>query len=643
VQAIVSQNQAEIRKIILKENANVRVAITSLQSIDISIKERRSANKIVMRSLIEIKGSLAEAILWMKDIMTIHPEVCQSVLDDYIHSGTLIQKLIDKKDVFLKKFSLVSLLKRTFVAQALNVDLGRDVILLVAMASAGQHTEFFTFSTAVTFLMATSIIAPLLASGLNTAIKHPFIIFGFDIWAANRETKNGLRLWIIRSATVLMSFTVPSLLVASREDARQRKKELEEEIEGSVFDKSEEEESNFKLKEIKEYIDIVKKGLLIFKRLELGIEVFLQISITITMLLLAPSYSSSPTTSGLQGLFNTKKDGKEDSGFLSFIGLHIANTTLLILSVIWSLKTMVMTYINIKKEGKGGVLRLTAKLALLLYGLLGYSLRITCTIAWFAPFLGLGSILAHWTAEQIPLKFDVFQKYNNTNNPVAFHTLHRSNYMDTAHPTPPPYTLYTTITLQEAAFVFLVLTLLYGVLIVQIKRELSPAFMLAKWTSQLSHVIECFSLSDCYQDWDRGGGGPADYRRRWAAVWRETMATICLQCLSNLVLLVPLVTTALNVHERHVLVEKFLRAPLNQEKVAFERITLLAWLLPLMVLLTSMTNLLMVFVYQVWFHPWKIIQQEDILLNKDQPSPACQPVFNASASQEDTPVAAVEL
>jgi len=92
-----------------------------------------------------------------------------------------------------------------------------------------------------------------------------------------------------------------------------------------------------------------------------------------------------------------------------------------------------------------------------------------------------------------------------------------------------------------------------------------------------------------------------------------------------------------------VLVEKFLRAPLNQEKVAFERITLLAWLLPLMVLLTSMTNLLMVFVYQVWFHPWKIIQQQDILLNKDQPSPACQPVFDESLSQEDTPVATVEL
>ena len=49
---------------------------------------------------------------------------------------------------------------------------------------------------------------------------------------------------------------------------------------------------------------------------------------------------------------------------------------------------------------------------------------------------------------------------------------------------------------------------------------------------------------------------------------------------------------------------------MEEEEVAYARVSLLAWVLPLMVLLTTLANFLMVHGYLKWFHPWKVIQQE---------------------------------
>ena len=64
----------------MSEDVNIGAAVTILQGIAISRDERRVANKIIMNSLIEIKGSPAKATMWMKDKMALHPEACQLIL-----------------------------------------------------------------------------------------------------------------------------------------------------------------------------------------------------------------------------------------------------------------------------------------------------------------------------------------------------------------------------------------------------------------------------------------------------------------------------------------------------------------------------------------------------------------------------------
>merc|ERR1719305_803672 len=98
--------------------------------------------------------------------------------------------------------------------------------------------------------------------------------------------------------------------------------------------------------------------------------------------------------------------GYESDGELSF------NLTqwFLVLSILWSMKTIAKTYIKVKTAGKVEVLALPAKLLLAVRSLFVYSVRLSCVVAFFGPFLGLFNVLAHWRAEQMVLEFKVFNQ-----------------------------------------------------------------------------------------------------------------------------------------------------------------------------------------------------------------------------------------
>ena len=96
------------------------------------------------------------------------------------------------------------------------------------------------------------------------------------------------------------------------------------------------------------------------------------------------------------------------------------------------------------------------------------------------------------------------------------------------------------------------------------------------------------------------------------AVWKETMVAIFFHSLFSLILLIPMAVTggsnvltvcscyfisAFKVHKRHILVKEYLREPMEEEEAAFDRITMLAWMLPMTVLLTSALDLLMAYSY----------------------------------------------
>ena len=128
--------------------------------------------------------------------------------------------------------------------------------------------------------------------------------------------------------------------------------------------------------------------LLKFLQIELGTEVFLQVSIQILILLLAST--KTDTTGGLEIIFNQRTFG-------------IDATTVLVLSISWSLKTCIMLHLkNVKTEK--GICPITSKIFIFAWGVFASVRRILSIVCMFIPSMGLFSILHHIEYEQIPFQ-----------------------------------------------------------------------------------------------------------------------------------------------------------------------------------------------------------------------------------------------
>ena len=202
--------------------------------------------------------------------------------------------------------------------------------------------------------------------------------------------------------------------------------------------------------------------------------------------------------------------------------------------------------------------------------------RILCGVTFFAPFLGLGNILAHWVAESKSLSPKIMSNLNSTNAywnastvsaiyrsdsdrnvncKIYADTLdtkknfcHRSDYTDPELPISVPYTAYTNVRLRYGFIIFVGLFLIHGFFITLIKRTLSPQFKAANWNNKLQHILIANLFPDCFKDWETEYGNlkkmnVCDYRNSRCAVTKEILTMILLQFMSNLALLTPLFIT----------------------------------------------------------------------------------------------------
>ena len=119
-----------------------------------------------------------------------------------------------------------------------------------------------------------------------------------------------MELSIIRGLVFLCFIFVPAILISNKEKAKARKRELEEQgkkeynsDDGTVTNKTLDEQDR-----IDTYLDEVREAYLIFKKNEASLEIVIQASIQILMLLL--SRTQYPVASGLQSIF-----GQEYSNF----------------------------------------------------------------------------------------------------------------------------------------------------------------------------------------------------------------------------------------------------------------------------------------------------------------------------------------
>merc|ERR1719458_1607911 len=512
---------------------------------------------------------------------------------------------------------------RTRIVAAFYLDFSKDSTVTISIFYLLNDVLETNFVSSLAWLLLSSVLLPLGLSGVETAWRRPLVFLGSGGWA--RYTANppsSGKLWAMRVFNVICCGIAPAVLINAKEEAKTKKEQILEKAK-KQFDHPEEAgaegDLHQQLRDIDRYLEESKETLISYKRNELSIENSIQITVQVLMLFLSPMYTSFFTHSGLQAVF--KKDFaiqekiqseiENLSGYESSRGLSFNLTEwFLVMSILWSMKTISMTYIKIKAVGKVEVLSLPGKLLLAVRSLLVYSVRLGCVVTFFGPFLGLFNVLAHWRAEKIVLDSKVFSHFNGSlklGSSLPLEAIYRANYSTPDFPLPPSYKLYTQVTLGTSFAFFLVLIGIQALVNLLLETKLSQEFKEARWTTKMRHLLESMNRADSFSDWDMGQGTPSEFRRRWWNVMAETIAMIGVQLGTNLALLIPLWVTTWNVHKRHQQLIEVEMVVFKEETEAVELLTMLSWAMPLMVVSTSFLDTLLMVLYQKWLHPWRRI------------------------------------
>ena len=247
------------------------------------------------------------------------------------------------------------------------------------------------------------------------------------------------------------------------------------------------------------------------------------------------NHTKTPTNTGLQSVFNVPED------------TYINRNVFLIFSILVSFSTAALAYIKMVRLDKNGFLGFLGTVIIGVRILLATFIRIGVFVFYFAPFLGLMGLLAHWLADQIPFSDPSFRDktYNyywsledtkSTRN-VSFSQLHL-HYKGSE---PPHYSHYTGLGLGQAYLVFWAGLAVQFLLVLATKQWLSRAFRRAGLGSRILHGFLSLNIADTFGDWDSETLGSAEeYRARAGEVAREMAGAETLHCLTNLMLIVPI-------------------------------------------------------------------------------------------------------
>ena len=134
------------------------------------------------------------------------------------------------------------------------------------------------------------------------------------------------------------------------------------------------------------------------------------------------------------------------------------------------------------------------------------------------------------------------------NKTMNWGELDRWNYTNPDLATPPPYTVYTFLTLGEAFRVFLIIMGAHMLAMLLVKIATSSQFRIRKHPlRKLIHVIQNLSLATPYQDWDEMEDEEVrtipEYKTRFRRTNIEMACCLSLNIVVSLLLLMPLFYT----------------------------------------------------------------------------------------------------
>ena len=130
------------------------------------------------------------------------------------------------------------------------------------------------------------------------------------------------------------------------------------------------------------------------------------------------------------------------------------------------------------------------------------------------------------------------------NQTVLWGELDRWDYSNPDLATPPPYTLYTFLTLGEAFQVFLVIMGAHTLQMLIVKIATSREFRTkSNLLGEFIHVIQNLSLATPYEDWDQDVKTIPQYKDKFHRVNIEMAFCLTVNIVVSLVMLVPLFYT----------------------------------------------------------------------------------------------------
>ena len=193
------------------------------------------------------------------------------------------------------------------------------------------------------------------------------------------------------------------------------------------------------------------------------------------------------------------------------------------------------------------------KLVVLLWGLFAALRRIGSFVVFLAPSLGLFSLLHHWRWEQIPFKVrleyakrgflrvdDKISLYG-LNKTIYWTELDRWDYTAKENPSPPPYSIYTLMSLKNTFVAGGVLLLLHFILMLIAKIITSGDYrQRGGFYNKFLHTLENTNFATPYCDWDEGLYSIEAYKVRYRATIKEMVASFALNAFFTLIMMVPL-------------------------------------------------------------------------------------------------------
>jgi len=539
--------------------------------------------------------------------------LCQCVLDSNYPSGVerilsfccipidIKNKIIDATE-FCKNQTQLSMVIRFLAFLRIIVyyiDLVKDLFLLIAISVAVDisNRSIDDFATQLIIAYALSIVIPLIINWINIAFCHLEESCGYFDETIPKQKRR-----ILQLLTLLCISFMPGILLYQSSKKyekicsvnRKIKHELEAGKEVDIKNVLDLSEMSLKLTNEERK---VKNIYIMYTKCEL-IEVLFQSCITI-LLLSMKDYGFSLTSDPLDGICG---------GIDWFLPL----------SLFLSLKKGLSVSVKVQEMNKDGFQQFFGMILYGLFALVAFMTRLISIVTYFLVPLGLYNLLAHYKYDSNGFHWEdnivIYSDDMNRSDSVFRHRYSEDGQI--------PITKYTGLTTKTYYVIFLVGILFHFlVMLVKYTKEgsKSPNQSLNKDVTKnkilpFLRAFSSFVIPEVSTDWDENQvliQKPGEYMSviekymlQWRSVKMEYIMMVLLHAFENILLVVPAFYTYSNIKKRNTFLEDSIGLlPLETE--ATQRWEWIVTLVPILVITSVPMQLVLIWAFNKYGHPWK--------------------------------------